>query len=66
MKRNVDTFHRCILQGDCSNPTLEPSVNATLTSILGREAALKGRKLTWAELLRDKTRLQVDLTGLRG
>lgn len=64
MKRNVDSFQHSILKGDASNPTLEPSVNATLATLLGRDAALQGRKLTWAELLKDTRRLEVDLTGL--
>jgi predicted dehydrogenase len=65
MKANVDTFHQSIMDGNCSNPTLEPSVNSTLASLLGREAALRGRKLTWDELLKDTQRLQPDLTGLK-
>jgi hypothetical protein len=65
MHRNVDTFHKCITEDRYDNPTVEPSVNSTLAAILGRDAALKGRKLTWAELLKDKRRLTVDLTGLK-
>jgi predicted dehydrogenase len=65
MRRNVDTFHQCITEGRYDNPTVEPSVNSTLATILGREAALKARKLTWEELLKDKRRLEVDLTGLK-
>ncbi|MEK7686013.1 MAG: Gfo/Idh/MocA family oxidoreductase [Verrucomicrobiota bacterium] len=64
MMRNVETFHRSIVEGDHTNPTVESSVNSTLATILGREAALKGRRLSWEELLKDTTRLQVDLTGL--
>jgi len=65
MHRNVDTFHRNIVEGRHDNPTLEPSVNATLATLLGREAALKGRPMTWDELLKDTTRLKPDLTGLK-
>ncbi len=64
MTRNVDTFHQNIMAGDHSNRTLEPSVNAALATILGREAARRREKLTWQELLKDTTRLEVDLTGL--
>jgi myo-inositol 2-dehydrogenase / D-chiro-inositol 1-dehydrogenase len=64
MHRNVDTFHRSIVEGRHDNPTLDPSVNATLATLLGREAALRGRKLTWAELLKDTARLEPNLTGL--
>ena len=65
MKANVDTFHQSIMNGSYSNPTLEPSVNSTLASLLGRETALRGRKLTWDELLKDTQRLHPDLTGLK-
>jgi predicted dehydrogenase len=64
MQRNVDSFHQRITRGQYDNPTVEPSVNATLATILGRMAALQGRQITWAELLRDTTRLEVDLSGL--
>ena len=65
MKRNVATFHRSITEGLHANPTVEPSVNSTLACLLGRTAALRGRKLTWDELLQDKTRWEPDLTGLK-
>jgi predicted dehydrogenase len=65
MMRNVDTFLKSIVEGNCTNPTLECSVNSTLATILAREAALKGRAITWEEMLKDTTRLEVDLTGLR-
>lgn len=47
------------------NPTVEPSVNATLTTILGREAAKRNAKLTWGELIKENKILQVDPTGLK-
>jgi hypothetical protein len=65
MRRNVDTFHRSIVEEIHDNPTLEPSVNSTLATILGREAGARGRKVTWEELLRDQTRWEPDLTGLK-
>ncbi len=65
MLANVDTFHKSVTEGIHDNPTVAPSVNATLTAILGREAALQGRKITWDELLQDTTRLEADLTGLK-
>ncbi len=64
MHRNVAAFHRSILEGSSDSPTLEPSVNSTLAAILGREAALSGRRITWDELLRDRTRVEADLSGL--
>ncbi|MBN2505393.1 MAG: Gfo/Idh/MocA family oxidoreductase [Verrucomicrobia bacterium] len=64
MRRNVDTFHRSIVAGEVSNPTLEPSVHATLATLLGREAGLRGRGVRWEELEKDTRRLEVDLGGL--
>jgi predicted dehydrogenase len=64
-ERNIDTFHRCVTSGVCDNPTIEPSINATLATILGREAARRRTKLTLDELLRENRRLEPDLTGLK-
>ena len=64
-KRNIDTFHKSIVNGIYDNPTVEPSVNATLATILGREAAKRNTKLTWDEVIRENKRLEVDLTGLQ-
>ncbi len=64
-ERNIDTFHKCITTGRYDNPTLEPSVNATLTTILGREAARRRTKLTLDEVLKENRHLEPDLTGLR-
>ena len=64
-ERNIAAFHRCIRAGACENPTLDPSINATLTAILGREAARRRTKLTLDEVLRENRRLEPDLTGLK-
>ena len=64
-ERNIDTFHRSVTGGICDNPTVEPSINATLATILGREAARRRTKLTLDEVLREKRRLEPDLTGLK-
>ena len=64
-ERNIDTFHKCVTTGDCTNPTLEPSITATLTAILGREAARKHTKLTWDEMLRENRRLEANVSGLK-
>jgi len=45
--------------------TIDPSINATLTTILGREAARRRTKLTLDEVLRENRRLEPDLTGLK-
>lgn len=62
--RNIDTFHKNIVNGVYDNPTLEPSINANLTVILGRDAALGNSSLTWEEMLKENKRIEPDLTGL--
>jgi predicted dehydrogenase len=64
-ERNIDTFHKCVTSGDYANPTIDPSVNATLTTILGREAARRRTKLTLEEVLKENRRLEPDLSGLK-
>jgi hypothetical protein len=46
-ERNIDTFHKSVTGNVYDNPTIEPSITATLTTILGREAARRRAKLTW-------------------
>jgi predicted dehydrogenase len=62
---NIAAFHRAVINGDYDNPTVEPSIDATLATILGREAARKRTKLTLDEVLRENRRLEPDLTGLK-
>jgi hypothetical protein len=64
-ERNIDTFHKSIINGIYDNPTLEPSVNSTLATILGREAAGRNTKLTWDEVIRENKEIKVDVTGLK-
>jgi len=64
-ERNIDTFYKCVTNGIYENPTVEPSVNATLTTILGREAAKRNTKLTWDEVIRENKKLDVNLAGLK-
>jgi predicted dehydrogenase len=64
-ERNIDTFHKSIINGIYDNPTLEPSVNSTLATILGREAAGRNTKLTWDEVIRENKGYEIDLTGLK-
>lgn len=64
-ERNIDAFHKSVTGGVCDNPTVEPSINATLATILGREAARRRTKLTLDEVLRENRRLEPDLTGLK-
>lgn len=63
-KCNIATFHKSITGGIYDNPTVEPSVNSTLTCILGREAGLTGAKVTWNDMLRAAKKIEVDTNGL--
>ena len=65
IKRNLDTFHQSIIKGIYDNPTVEPSVNATLACILGRETAKRNILLTWDDLIEENKKIEVDLTGLK-
>jgi len=64
-ERNIDAFHKSVIAGDTTNPTIEPSINATLTTILGREAARRRTRLTFDEVLKESRRLAPDLSGLK-
>lgn len=63
--RNIAAFHKAILDGDCANPTVRRAVDGALTTILGREAARRGAKLTMDALLRENQRCEADLAGLK-
>ena len=62
---NVAAFRKCIMGGDFANPTVGPSVQSNLITILGRKAAFEKRRVTWEELLRDEERLKPNLAGLK-
>ena len=64
-ERNIDTLYKSVINGIYENPTVEPSINATLSAILGREAAERNTKLTWDEVIRENKKLEVDFTGLK-
>jgi len=63
---NIAAFHDSITRGDCSNPTVAPSVRSNLTTILGRTAAWSGERVSWDEMMSANEELSADLTGLRG
>ena len=63
-KRNIAAFRTCVADGDTSNTTLAPSVSATLATLLGREAAARKARVTWAQMLEEKWAIPVDLSGL--
>jgi hypothetical protein len=62
---NIKAFHENITQGNFDNPTVEPSVQSNLITILGRTAAYDQGLVTWAELLAKKEELDADLKGLK-
>ncbi len=63
---NINEFHDHILKGDCSNPTVLPSVRSNLTAILGREVAYRREEMTLAALVNEGKRLEPNLAGLKG
>jgi predicted dehydrogenase len=62
---NIAAFHNSIVTGDFTNPTVTPSVQSNLITILGRKAAYEKRRMTREEVLRDEERLEPDLAGLK-
>lgn len=64
-ERNIATFHKSISEGIYDNPTVKPSVDATLVTILGREAGNRGIKLTLEQVMKENKRLEVDYTGCK-
>jgi predicted dehydrogenase len=62
---NIATFHKSITNGVYDNPTVEPSVNSTLATILGRQAGNRNTKVTWSQMIAENQKLDVDLTGLK-
>jgi myo-inositol 2-dehydrogenase / D-chiro-inositol 1-dehydrogenase len=63
--RNIAAFYRNITEGHFDNPTVCRAVDGTLTAILGREAAARRRYLTMDELLQERKKLAVNLSGLK-
>jgi myo-inositol 2-dehydrogenase/D-chiro-inositol 1-dehydrogenase len=62
---NIAAFHRAVTEADFQNPTVTPSVQSTLITILGRKSATENRVVTWEELIKDGERLRPDLKGLK-
>jgi hypothetical protein len=51
-------------EGIYDNPTVKPSVESNLVTLLGRKAAYEGEKVSWYQLLKDREQMQPDLSGL--
>lgn len=64
IERNLDRFHRAVTEGDCSNPTVQRSINSNLASILAREAAKRNALMTMEQLIEENAPLPVDYSGL--
>jgi predicted dehydrogenase len=64
-KRNIAAFAASVLDGDFTNPTVEPSVNSTLATILGQEACRRRARLTMDDFLAENKHIAPDLTGLK-
>ena len=65
VKTNIEAFYQAIAIKDSSNPTLAPSIESNLVTILGRTAAYTGKTVTWEELMNDEAQLQPDLSSLK-
>lgn len=63
--QNIADFHAAVLKGDCSNPTVAPSVRSNLTAILGRTAAYKQGEVTWDEMLKAGEKFEFPLAALK-
>jgi hypothetical protein len=62
---NIATFHKSIQAGDCTNPTVAPSVRSNLVTILGRTAAYRGEVVQWDDLLESDEKLDLKLEGVK-
>lgn len=62
---NIAAFHKAIVEGDVRNPTVEPSVQSNLITILGRKSAYENRLIVWTDLVQSGERLIPDLKGLK-
>jgi len=65
MQANVATFYENVTRKIYDNPTVEPGVNSTLTTILGREAGWHNTEVTWDEMIKENRRWEPDLRGLK-
>jgi predicted dehydrogenase len=64
-KNNIATFHDSVVKGDVSNPTLAPSIQSNLITIMARKAAYTKKLVTWEETIKDTEVLDGKLEGLK-
>lgn len=62
---NIADFCAAVQKGDCSNPTVAPSIQSNLITILGRTASYENRTVTWKEIMTEKKQIVADLKGLK-
>ncbi|HVV70651.1 MAG TPA: Gfo/Idh/MocA family oxidoreductase, partial [Verrucomicrobiae bacterium] len=65
VEKNIATFHKAIIDEQCGNLTVEPSVRSNLTTILGRTAAYRKTEVTWEALLKANEKWEFDSKGLK-
>jgi myo-inositol 2-dehydrogenase / D-chiro-inositol 1-dehydrogenase len=63
--KNIDSFHKNIVEGHYENLSAQRAVDGTLTAILGREAAARHCFLTMDDLIKENKRLAVNLEGMQ-
>lgn len=63
--RNIERFYDEILQNKIDHATVPRSVDGCLACILARDAALRGTRLTMAELLKENRRVEPSRKGLK-
>ena len=63
--RNIADFYRNITAGRFENGTVPRAVDGALTTILSREATMRGTRLAMDDLIKENRRLEVDLKGLK-
>lgn len=61
---NIVAFHKAVMEGDYSQPTVTPSVMSNMVTILGRTAAYEGETVHWYQLIKDTNKWEYDLSGL--
>ena len=62
---NINTFAESIRAGEFGNPTVAPSVQSDLITIMGRTAAYSGKVVTWDETVKSAEKLDGRLDGLK-
>ena len=62
---NIAAFHQDVLQGQCANSTVAPSVRSNRTTILGRQAAYRHSTVTWEEMMSRGETFDPRLEGLK-